>query len=118
LVQNQKAAIKIRAEFTLKGAATDAVRRNKTDNFKEQKLQDRNLLKQNLDLFKQEYPLIEQYQLTYTKSKVLPKAHLESPDIRFCTVLMLILFMICTSVSLFLTRDIVQNYWWQELITD
>jgi hypothetical protein len=54
--------------------------------------------------------------LSYKNHKNFPKSHLESPDLKFCTMFVCLLLLILTSISLFSQRDLNQNYWQNQLV--
>jgi hypothetical protein len=67
--------------------------------------------KENLKNFKEKYPELDPYFINFRKTGVFPKRHLESPDTYFCTGFISLLFLIFNVISIFLRRDLNENYY-------
>ncbi len=59
---------------------------------------------------------MKNYYIGERKSRKLSKAHLGSPDTKFCTLVVLVLLLILTSVSVYKRRDINLQYWLHNMV--
>lgn len=56
------------------------------------------------------YPAMLPYYIVDPKKRKLPTAHLDSPDTRCCTLVTLIFVLLFTCLSIFLRRNINEQY--------
>eukprot|EP00347_Sterkiella_histriomuscorum_P023471 403334518 len=67
--------------------------------------------KENIKRFMALYPGMKQYFIGDKKTRRLNKSHLQSPDTKFCTLLVMLFLMMFTLLSIYLRRDINLQYW-------
>jgi hypothetical protein len=64
------------------------------------------------------YPGMLQYYIGDTSNKQLSTEHLKNPDTKFCTSFVIVMILILTCISLFLRRDLNQQYFIQLFMED
>ena len=64
-----------------------------------------------------EYPGMENYYIGEQGKRKLSKVHLQSPDTKFCTLVVMCLFLMFTALSLYKRRDINEMYWTNTMVT-
>ena len=72
--------------------------------------------KSNLRKFLQIYPGMVSYYIGEQSKRKLSKVHFQSPDTKFCTLIVMLLLLMFTCISIFLKRDVGDEFWLNQLV--
>lgn len=111
VLPGQKDAIRIRSEF-FGGENLKKVEMQMKDPRVRKQEDDKEAVKRFIEYF----PGMQAYVIGDRKSRRLNHSHLKSPDTRFCTLFVMLFFLMLTLLSVYLRRDLNLQYWLHEMV--